>query len=75
MVMGRIVMIVIQYDQKADALYIKFGGGRIVDSLEVNDGIIIDFGEDGSIIGIEIINFSKRGINLNELLKLPRERT
>ena len=59
---------VIRYDPKADALYIKIRDGKVADSEEISDGIIIDYDEDGNIIGIEVVEFSKKKINLNELV-------
>jgi len=50
----------ISYDPKHDVMYIKFSDGRIVESVEVEEGVIIDYGENGEIIGIEIINASAR---------------
>ena len=60
----------INYDNVADAIYIKFGSGRVDESNEIKDGIILDYLEGGEILGIEIIGFSKRKIDLNELIKL-----
>ncbi len=59
---------VIRYDPEADALYIKIRDGKVADSEEISDGIIIDYDEDGNIIGIEVVEFSKKKINLNELV-------
>ncbi|KUH34419.1 hypothetical protein APY94_01950 [Thermococcus celericrescens] len=50
----------ITYDPNHDVMYIKFGGGEIVDTIEVGEGVLIDVGKDGRIIGIEIINASTR---------------
>ena len=65
---------IISYDAEADTLYIKFGSGKPKDSVEIDDGIIIDVSEDGEILGIEIISFSKRGIDLNKIISLPPEK-
>lgn len=59
---------VIRYDPEADALYIKIRDGEVADSEEISDGIIIDYDEGGNIIGIEVVEFSKKKINLNELV-------
>ena len=59
---------VIRYDPEADALYIKIRDGKVADSEEISDGVIIDYDEDGNIIGIEVVEFSKKKINLNELV-------
>ena len=56
------------YDKVADALYIKLSGKKIKESVEIGEGIIVDYGEDNSIVGIEILNYSKKKIDLNELI-------
>ncbi len=50
----------ISYDPKYDVMYIKFSDAKIADTVEVNEGIIIDYSEHGEIVGIEIINASVR---------------
>ena len=40
----------------------------IADSDEVSDGVIVDYDEGGNILGIEILEFSKKKIDLNELV-------
>ncbi|MEM1574722.1 MAG: DUF2283 domain-containing protein [Nitrososphaerota archaeon] len=59
---------VIKYDQYADALYIKVHEGDVVDSEEISEGIIVDYDKNGDIIGIEVLEFSKKKIDLNELI-------
>jgi len=50
----------ITYDPNHDVMYIKFGEGEIVDTIEVEEGVLIDVGENGRVIGIEIINASTK---------------
>ncbi|HIH73205.1 DUF2283 domain-containing protein [Thermococcus sp. PK] len=50
----------ISYDPKHDIMYIKFSEAKIVDTVEVDEGVLIDYGENGEIVGIEIINASIR---------------
>ena len=50
----------IKYDPKADAMNIIFQKGKYDISKEVADGIIIDIGEKGKILSIEILDVSKR---------------
>ncbi len=45
----------ISYDQKADALYIKLREGVFVGNKEVSEGMILDLGEENTILGIEIL--------------------
>ena len=37
---------------------------------KINDGIIIDYGENDNVIGIEILNYTERNLNLNEIIHL-----
>lgn len=48
------------YDPEADAVYIAVGGGRIVQSAETSDCVVLDLDAQGRLIGIEILNASRR---------------
>ncbi|MCX6279148.1 MAG: DUF2283 domain-containing protein [Bacteroidetes bacterium] len=50
----------VKYDKDVDILYICLSDKQIMDSDEVKPGIIFDYGEDGNIIGIEVLNASKK---------------
>lgn len=50
----------ITYDPDHDVMYIKFLDEKIVESVEIEEGVIIDYSENGKIVGIEIINASAR---------------
>ncbi|MCE4619563.1 MAG: DUF2283 domain-containing protein [Desulfurococcales archaeon] len=41
---------------------------RIVESEEVEPGVIIDYNDRGEIIGVEMLWFSRRKIDLNKLV-------
>ena len=58
----------IRYDRYADALYIKFKDGKVVESDEIASGIIVDLDENNEIIGVEILWVSKRKLDLTKLL-------
>lgn len=58
----------ITYDEQVDALYIQFSEGK-VQSVEVEAGIVLDYGEEGVLHGIEILDASKRTHNLQTLLE------
>lgn len=60
----------ISFDKVANALYLQFSHEKVKDSEEIKDGIIIDYGEKDNIIGIEILNYRERNLNLNELVQL-----
>ncbi len=48
----------ISYDSKYDVLYMKFSDGKVADTIEADGGLLIDYGEQKEVIGIEIINAS-----------------
>ena len=48
----------ISFDAKYDVLYLKFSEDKIADTVEVDGGVLIDYGESGQMVGIEIINAS-----------------
>ncbi len=50
----------IDYDKEVDALYIQFLNEKASETQEVEPGIIVDFTKDGRVLGIEILNVSKR---------------
>lgn len=50
----------ITYDKKADAIYIEFQKGKFVSNKEVEEGIILDLGKNDTILGIEILDASRR---------------
>lgn len=47
-------------DHGADAVYLNLTDRPIKESEEVADGIIVDYDEDGHMVGIEILDASKR---------------
>ncbi|AEF96334.1 DUF2283 domain-containing protein [Methanotorris igneus] len=49
----------IDYDIENDSLYIYAEGQEYKDSLDLND-IIIDFNKEGSVMGIEVLDASKK---------------
>ncbi len=44
------------YDPKADALYIKLREGKIEESDEIAEGIIVDYDEKSKPLGIEFLD-------------------
>ena len=47
------------YDRDADALYVRFAEGRIVESEEVAPGVVLDFDADGKILALEVLSASR----------------
>ncbi len=50
----------VSYDKKVDAAYIQFSDEKIEESDDVFEGMIIDFTADKRIVGIEILDVSKK---------------
>ncbi|MHA1974234.1 MAG: DUF2283 domain-containing protein [Candidatus Hodarchaeales archaeon] len=49
----------INYDPKADALYIKLSDNKIKETEESGKGLIIDYDDNGDPVGIELLNASR----------------
>jgi uncharacterized protein YuzE len=47
-------------DKQSDVLYFRLDESAILESEEVQPGIILDFNADGRVVGIEILNLSTR---------------
>lgn len=47
------------YDPQVDALYIRLNEAKIIESEEVQPGIILDFDENGKVTGVEVLDASK----------------
>jgi uncharacterized protein YuzE len=54
------------YDEEADVLYLNFKKPSRADDSELTDDDIIIRYENGEIIGITVLNASKRGLNDRE---------
>ena len=50
----------IRVDRKNDALYFRLDESKIVESEEIQPGVIIDYDKDDKIIGIEFLSISSR---------------
>lgn len=50
----------LKIDHQNDALYFRLVETSIFDSEEVQPGVILDFNENGQVVGIEILDLSKR---------------
>jgi hypothetical protein len=57
----------IEYDPKADAMYIRLKSGAIAESDEIRPGLVIDFDADGKLLGIEMLDVSLLTDNPREL--------
>ena len=60
------------YYPDTDSLYIDLSEKTSASSREVSDGVVLDYDEDGNLVGIDIDNATKK-VQLKELIlgKLP----
>ena len=68
---GDIIM-KINYYPDTDSLYIEFSEKESSESIEISEGVVLDYCAEGVLVGMDIDN-AKNIINLNELIlnKLP----
>ena len=50
----------LKIDKDSDALYLRLDDSAVVESEEVQPGVILDFNAKGDVIGVEILNLSDR---------------
>ncbi|MCD6118190.1 DUF2283 domain-containing protein [bacterium] len=64
-------MLKINYDAEGDILEIKFSDEKVTDSAYAEEnGIVVDYDKTGKILGLEILAFSKRARNPEELTSI-----
>jgi uncharacterized protein YuzE len=49
----------IKYSPDADVLLVKLREGKLVDSIDIGEGLIAHYAEDGNVLEIEILDASK----------------
>jgi uncharacterized protein YuzE len=64
----------LNYYQETDSLYIDLSSKPSKESVEISEGIVLDYDDDGRITGIDIDNASHK-IDLNEIIlnKVPSQ--
>jgi len=50
----------IRVDKENDSLYFRLDESRIVESEEVQPGVILDYDEKDQVVGVEFLNVSSR---------------
>jgi len=60
----------LRYDEQDDALYLRLDESAIIESEEVQPGIVLDFNASNQVVGIEILRLKERvpSANLKQLL-------
>jgi uncharacterized protein YuzE len=56
----------VHFDEQADAVYVRLDETPIVESEEVQPGVILDFDKSRQVIGVEILGVKKR-VSLDSL--------
>jgi len=48
-------MVSLEFDPKVNALYLRLKEGKVSSSEPIAENLIIDFGEEGEVVGIELL--------------------
>jgi uncharacterized protein YuzE len=48
------------YDQKTDALHLRLDESKIIESAEVQPGIVLDYDANNQVVGVEILRVKER---------------
>jgi uncharacterized protein YuzE len=54
----------LKIDRDADALYLTLDESAVIESAEVSPGVILDYNADNQVVGIEMLQISKRAPEL-----------
>ncbi|MDQ1272310.1 MAG: hypothetical protein QG591_940 [Planctomycetota bacterium] len=63
----------IEYSKDIDALYIKLREGKIADSIDIEEGVVVDIDEKGHIVGLEILDASEK-LDISDLVNISIEK-
>ena len=62
----------LHYYPETDSLYIELREGASVETREIADGLNVDFGSDGAVVGLDIDGASKKlDLGTLEAIALP----
>jgi len=62
----------IEYDKQADALYILLREAHVDDNIDIEEGVTVDLDEKRHIVGIEILDASKK-LSLQNIVNITIE--
>ena len=63
---NRELQMFVDYDQEADAIYIRIVEGDVARSVPLDDLRMIDYAADGAVLGIEFVDVSG-GVDLHDV--------
>jgi uncharacterized protein YuzE len=46
----------LHYDSEVDALYLRLNNAKVIESEEVQPGVILDFDDEDRVVGVEILH-------------------
>jgi len=50
----------LRIDKATDALYLRLDTAKVIESEQVAPGVIVDFDSKNRVVGLEVLNVSKR---------------
>jgi uncharacterized protein YuzE len=50
----------LKVDKESDALYLRLDETAVVESEEIQPGIVLDYDSKGQVVGVEILGLSRR---------------
>ncbi|MBM4122532.1 MAG: DUF2283 domain-containing protein [Nitrospira sp.] len=50
----------VHFDEKADAIYLRLDDSKIIESEEVQPGVVLDYNDQNQIVGVEILRVKSR---------------
>ena len=62
----------IEYDREVDAIYIYLQQKQVVKTIELSNSVKVDLDEEGNLIGLEVLDASKR-YSLADILNISTE--
>lgn len=55
----------LHYDEQADALYLRLDDSPVLESEEVEPGVVLDFNDRGQVVGFELLRVKERVPHVN----------
>jgi len=62
----------IEYDREVDALYIRLQEKYVAKTIELEEGLNLDFDENGKLIGLEVLDATER-YSLSDIFNISTE--